>query len=108
MGYIVSSKYIKDDPKKFMAITELLSPNSITLLRGFMGLTGYHRRCICNYTQIVVPLTSLLKMDDFRWDKDEKTCFEPLKPLMKSTLVLEYPNFTKTFILECDALREMH
>ena len=108
LGQIVSADGIKVDPKQIMAITEWSSPKSITMLRGIEGLTGYYRIFIHNYAQIVVPLTLLLKMDAFRRDKDEKTCFEPLKPLMKSTLVLESPNFTKKFILECDALREMH
>ena len=42
-------------------------------------------------------------MDAFRWDKDVETCFKQLKALMTSTQVLAAPNFTKTFILKCDA-----
>ena len=86
-----------------MAITEWSSPKSITSLRGFLGLTCYYRIFVHNYTQIVAPLTSLLKRDAFRWDKDAETCFEQLKTLMTSTPVLAAPDFTKTFILECDA-----
>ena len=84
------------------AIIEWSSPNSITSLRGFLGLTGYYRIFIRNYAQIVAPLTSLLKRDSFKWDNDAKTCYEQLKTLMTSTPVLATPDFTKTFILECD------
>ena len=71
LGHIVSTDDIKVDPKKIRAITEWPSPKSITSLRGFLGLTDYYRRYdIRNYTQIVVPLKSLLKRDAFIWDKD--------------------------------------
>ena len=85
-----------------MAITEWLSPKSITSLRGFFGLTGYYRRFVHNYAQIVALLISLSKRDAFRWDKDAETCFEQLKVVMTSTLVFAALDFTKTFILECD------
>ena len=78
LGHIVSTDDIKVDPKKIMVITEWSSPNSITLLRGFLGLTCYYRIFVCNYTQIVSPLTSLLKRDAFRWGKDAKKKIEQL------------------------------
>ena len=70
MGNIVLAKGIKFNPQKLMAMIEWSSPKSITSLRGFMGVTGYYRIFVRNYTQIVAPLTSLLKRDTFRWDKD--------------------------------------
>ena len=70
-----------------------------------MGLTVYYRIFVHNYAQIVAPLTSLLKRDAFKWDKDVGTCFEQFKILMTSTLVLATPDFMKTFILECDTSR---
>ena len=69
-----------------------------------MGLTGYYRRFVRNYAQIVAPITSLLKRDAFQWDKEAKMCFEQLKTLMTSTPVLEAPDFSKTFIFKCDVL----
>ena len=106
MGHIVSANDINFYPKKIMVIIEWSFPKSITSLRLFLGLTGYYRIFVHNYTQIVAPLTSLLKRDAFRWDKDAKNCFEQLKTLMTSTLVLEVLDFMKRFILgTCDSLR---
>ena len=70
LGCIVSANDIKIGPKKIMAITEWSSPKSIALLSIFLVLTCYYRKIVRNYAQIVAPLTSLLKRDDFRWDKD--------------------------------------
>ena len=81
LGHIVSTDDIKVNPKKNRAIIEWPSPKSITSLRGFMALTSYYIIFVRNYTKIVSPLTSLIKMDAFTWDKDEKSCFQQLKTL---------------------------
>ena len=65
-----------------------------------MGLACYYRIFVCKYAQIVEPLTSLLKGDYLRWDKDAKNCFEQFKTLMTSTLLLGAPDFINTFTLE--------
>jgi len=45
-----------------------------------------------------------LKKDAFLWTPKETKAFEHLKEAMCQTLVLVTPDFTKTFIVECDAL----
>jgi hypothetical protein len=51
----------------------------------------------------VVPLTFLLKKNSFTWTPTADQAFQALKATMCTTLVLALPNFTKTFVLECDA-----
>ena len=70
LGHIVSAGDIKVDGKQIMVIIDWISPKSITSLRGFLGITSYYKIFVRNYAQIVAPLTSLLKRDTFRWDKD--------------------------------------
>ena len=70
-----------------------------------MGLTGYYRRFIKNYSHVTAPLTNLLKRNSFLWDDEARKCFETLKQIMSSTLVLPTPDFPKPFVIECDALR---
>jgi hypothetical protein len=48
------------------------------------------------------PLTSLLKKNSFSWNAFIDQSFQDLKEAMCTTLVLAIPNFTKTFVLECD------
>jgi hypothetical protein len=71
-------------------------------LRGFLGLTGYYRKFVKNYKKIVAPLTAFLEKNSFTWTPATTQAFLTLKTTMCTTLVLALPDFTKTFVLECD------
>jgi hypothetical protein len=103
LGHIISQEGVKVDPSKIKAITEWPKPNNISKLRGFLGLTGYYRRFIKNYAHLTTPLSNLLKKNSFKWDNNAEECFETLKRVMSSAPVLATPDFTKPFVVECDA-----
>jgi len=103
LGHIVSHEGVKVDPSKIKAIKEWKIPTSIKHLRGFLGLTGYYRKFIKNYGRIVAPITTLLKEDAFSWTLEATKAFQHLKEAMCQVPVLATPDFTKTFIVECDA-----
>lgn len=52
---------------------------------------------------IDAPLTKLLLKNSFNWDVAAAHAFDRLKNAMISTLVLAIPNFSKVFVVECDA-----
>jgi hypothetical protein len=60
-SHVISKKGVKVDPKKIKAITEWLRPKSISKLRGFLVLAGYHQRFVKNYAHLTSPLKNLLK-----------------------------------------------
>jgi hypothetical protein len=51
-----------------------------------------------------MPLTALLKKNDFIWNPTIDHSFQALKDSMCTTLFLALPDFRNTFVLECDAL----
>lgn len=42
--------------------------------------------------------------NSFRWNDEEEKCFEYLKEVMSNAPILASPDFSKPFVIECDAL----
>jgi hypothetical protein len=103
LGHIVSHEGAKVDPNKIKAMMDWLIPKTLKNLRGFLGLTGYYRKFVQNYGRIATHLTTLTKKDAFSWTPEATKSFEQLKEVMCKDPVLTTPDFTKTFIVECDA-----
>jgi hypothetical protein len=103
LGHVVSAEGVAMDVSKIQSITEWPRPRSVRALRGFLGLAGYYRRFIQDFGKLAAPLTSLLKRDAFQWSPAAETAFLALKRSLTSAPVLALPDFTRPFIVECDA-----
>jgi hypothetical protein len=103
LGHIVSHEGVKVDPNKIKSMMDWPIPKTLNNLRGFLGLIGYYRKFVQHYGRIAAPLTTLTKKDSFSWTLEETKYFEQLKEVMCKDPVLTTPDFTKTFIVECDA-----
>jgi len=50
LGHVVSKEGIAVDPEKIRAIMEWVAPKSVDEVRCFMGLAGYYKRFIKNFS----------------------------------------------------------
>ncbi|XP_020692809.1 uncharacterized protein LOC110107019 [Dendrobium catenatum] len=103
MGHVISQEGVTIDINKIEAMHKWSLPRNLRELRGFLGLTGYYRRFVKGYNNIVLPLTERLKKDSFVSGKAATLDFEKLKKAMTTVPLLALPDFSQTFMAETDA-----
>lgn len=104
MGHILSAEGVAVDPSKVKDILEWKPPTTVHQVRSFLGMAGYYRRFIPDFSRIAKPITELLKNHvKFVWSSECNKAFEELKKLMTTTPVLTQPNIEKAFDVYCDA-----
>lgn len=107
LGHIISREGVSPDPMKVEAVVNFPTPKDVKELKSFLGLAGYYRKFIKNFARIAKPLKSLFKEGaEFRWESEQNEAFLTLKNILTSDKLLQYPDFSKEFILTTDASKE--
>ena len=80
IGLVISGEGIAVAPTKVAYVTKWVAPTSVGEIRSFLGLAGYYRRFIENFSKIAKPMTELLKKDTkFIWTEECEASFQELK-----------------------------
>ncbi|GJR63470.1 reverse transcriptase domain-containing protein [Tanacetum coccineum] len=104
LGHVVNQEGIHVDPSKIEAVKNWKAPESPTEIRSFLGLAGYYRRFIENFSKIAKPLTLLTqKNKDYVWGEDQEKAFQILKEKLCNAPVLTLPDGPNDFVVYCDA-----
>jgi hypothetical protein len=106
LGHIITNHGVKVDTSKVEAMVAWLHPTNISTLCGFLGLIGYYRKFVRQYSVLARPLTNLLKKGQFVWDDNAESAFIALKQAMTTTPTLAMPNFNDSFTINIDASGE--
>ena len=93
LRHVVSSEGIMIDPKKVETIQQWPRPTSVTEIHSCLGLVGYYRRFVKDFSKIASPLTILTQKNvRYEWLDECEANFHKLKDCLISALVLVLPS----------------
>ena len=94
------------DPEKVEAVMSWERPKSVFEIRSFLGLAGYYRRFIEDFSRIAAPMTRLTRKEvKFEWDDRCEEAFQELKRRLTSTPIWIVPDRRQGYIVCYDASR---
>ncbi|KAI3810829.1 hypothetical protein L1987_20451 [Smallanthus sonchifolius] len=104
LGHVINKEGIHVDPLKIEAIKNWEAPKTPTEVRQFLGLAGYYRRFIENFSKIALPLTTLTQKEKkYDWSDKQESAFQLLKQKLCSAPILSLPEGIDNFVVYCDA-----
>ncbi|KAL0540278.1 hypothetical protein IC582_024512 [Cucumis melo] len=107
LGHVVSKAGVSVDPAKIEAVTGWTRPSTVSEVRSFLGLAGYYRRFVENFSRIATPLTQLTRKGaPFVWSKACEDSFQTLKQKLVTAPVLTVPDGSGSFVIYSDASKK--
>ncbi|KAL0541114.1 hypothetical protein IC582_021151 [Cucumis melo] len=107
LGHVVSSEGVSVDPAKIEAVTNWPRPSTVSEIRSFLGLAGYYRRFVEDFSRIASPLTQLTrKGTPFVWSPACESSFQELKQKLVTAPVLTLPDGSRNFVIYSDASKK--
>ena len=107
LGHVVSASGVSVDPRKVEAVMSWERPKSVFEIRSFLGLAGYYRRFIEDFSRLATPMTRLtLKEVKFVWDDSCERAFQELKRRLTSAPILIVTKRGQRYTVYCDASKD--
>jgi CheY-specific phosphatase CheX len=95
-----------EDRRKVGDVLNWKPPTDVSKISSFLGLAGYYRRFIQDFSKVAKSMTQLLEKGKvFNWTQDCQDSVEEFKKLLTMALVLVLPDLSKKFDIYCDASR---
>ena len=100
LGVCVENNQLKMEEGKVNKVKNWTPLRNLKEVRRFLRFMGYYRYFIKGYSAIAKPLLELTKQSTlWHWDALQQQAFDDLKQKMCEKLVLQQPDFDKTFCL---------
>ncbi|GJS70823.1 retrotransposon protein, putative, ty3-gypsy subclass [Tanacetum coccineum] len=104
LGNVINGNEIHVDPSKIEAVKNWKASRTPTEVHSFLGLAGYYRRFIENFSKIAKSLTILTqKCKTFDWGKEHELAFQTLKDKLCNAPVLALLDRPEDFVVYYDA-----
>ncbi|GJU90230.1 putative reverse transcriptase domain-containing protein [Tanacetum coccineum] len=100
LGHLINSQGLHVDPAKIEAVKNWTYHTRPTEIRQFLGLAGYYRRFIKDFSKIAKSLTELTqKNKKYIWGKDQESAFQLLKQKLSEAPILALPEGNDDFVV---------
>ncbi len=106
LGFQVGRGLIRPQEKKVEAVRSAPRPTAKTQVQAFLGLAGYYRCFIPNFSSLAASLTDLTRKgqpEKVQWSSASEEAFQRIKEALTSEPVLRAPDFSCPFLLQTDA-----
>lgn len=104
LGHLISEDGISVDPDRVEAIREFPIPENKTDVMRLLGMINFTAKYINNKSELLEPLTALLKKDrDFLWGPAQDKAFNTIKLILEKPPNLAFFDPNKTIIVSADA-----
>ena len=104
LRHLVSASGVSVDPEKVEAVMSWERPKSVFKIHSFLGLAGYYRRFIEDFSRLATRMTRLTwKEVKFDWDDRCKEEFQELKSKLTTAPILIVPYRGQGYTMYCDA-----
>ena len=104
LGHVVSKHGVQPDSSKIKVIIEWEPPKSVTEIQSFLGLAGYYRRFVKDFSLVAKPLTNFLRKNVlFQWTDACQQSFDELKHRLTSAPILALPFGEGGYVVFADA-----
>ncbi|PIC44089.1 hypothetical protein B9Z55_004579 [Caenorhabditis nigoni] len=104
LGHEINKSNYAPDKANVAKILEFPVPSNVNEIRRFVGMAGFFRKFIPNFSDIAEPLTRLTRKEKkFTWDMEQQESFEKLRDVLVSEPILGFPDYDKPFHIFCDA-----
>jgi hypothetical protein len=89
LGYILSPKGLTMDSSKVQSIQDWPEPRKVKDIQSFLGFANFYQQFIYNYSNIVIPLTHLMKKGvTWNFNQNCQSAFKSLKNAFTSAPIL--------------------
>ncbi|RVE49202.1 hypothetical protein evm_006094 [Chilo suppressalis] len=104
LGYYIDKHGLRTDPGKVDIILNYPTPSNPKEVKRFLGMAGWYRRFVNNFSEISKPLCKLTRKNvEFEWNSEAQKSINLLKTALVSAPILKMPDYSRPFRILTDA-----
>ena len=105
LGHRIGANGLSVSQDKISAVRDWPAPKNVSEVRSFLGLAGFYRRFVKDFSKVALPITELTKEKTvpWEWGPRQSEAVAALKPALCTAPVLLIPDPSRPYTLNCDA-----